>query len=175
MAQAMLRLSRMKRTPRTSIGIVAVGLILGVGMAGAPRAAVRVCSGEAWLAKSDRTRVNWRVRCEEGTGSLTIWLRPGYDRSQTPSQWPKNFSRSLNVSGDGVASSCVLSKARSTVSCQTSREGAATFSGWVAVERGRRCRSRVVISSSGEVSVQRPGILESPKEYFFNGLPKGCT
>lgn len=170
----MLPISRM-RMRWMSVGFGAVILIASLSVAGAPRAAAHECSGEAWLAKSSSARINWRVTCAEGTGDLGILLSSGFNRSNAPKSWPINFSHSLTVSGEAVASGCTLSRARGTVSCHTTREGAATFRGWVSVENGKRCRNRLVISGRTEPSVQRAGILEQPKAEFFNGRPRGCV
>lgn len=168
----MLRLSQMTWM---SLGAVAVVLIVSLNVTQSPRAAAKECSGEAWLAKSNRARINWRVLCTDGAEDLGILLSPGFSRSEGRTAWPSNFGRSVTVHGEGVAHRCTLNRARSTVSCHTTRKGAATFEGWVSVERGRRCRNRLVISGSTEVPAQRASILEPPKEQFFNALPKGCA
>jgi hypothetical protein len=170
LTHVMSRLSLMKRM---SVGVVAI-FVAGLNVTGSPRAAARECSGEAWLAKSSSARIKWRVMCAEGTGDLGILLSPGFSRSKGPVSWPSDFSRSLTVKGEAVARRCTLSKARGTVACHTTREGVATFKGWVSVEQGKRCRDRLVISGSAGTSVQRPSILEPPKERLFSGMPKGC-
>lgn len=147
--------------------------VAGAGDSMSATESTESCSAKVALVAGSKVRMRWTVSCQAGDGPMALWIGP--KQPSAGAAWAETFSRVARVVGPGAqgAGTCLRGGARVAIICHTSRKGAATFRGWIAVRRGERCSGSVVIVRDVATTNERPGLLTKGR-VMFSALPKGC-